>query len=126
MGVRFITHSGSAKGGTMGFRLRKSIRVGKAGRINLSKSGVGGSVGGKGFRVGAGPSGGRMNVGIPGTGIGYEARIGNGRRAGRRGTSAQVAQPQLEPKKRRGCGCIPGPLVLLAVVLVIIVIIAAT
>lgn len=35
----------------MGFRFRKSINLGKGFRINLSKSGIGYSVGGKGFRL---------------------------------------------------------------------------
>jgi hypothetical protein len=40
----------------MGWYLRKSLRLGPL-RINLSKSGIGGSVGVTGFRVGAGPKG---------------------------------------------------------------------
>ena len=63
------------------------------------------STSGKGFRVGAGPSGGRLNLGMPGTGVGYEARLGTGRRVGRRAKSANVIQP--EPKKLApsGLGC---------------------
>jgi uncharacterized protein DUF4236 len=60
----------------MGFRFRKSIRLGKAGRLNLSKSGVGVSVGGNGNRTGVGPSGIRSSVGEPGTGLRYETRSG--------------------------------------------------
>lgn len=55
----------------MGFRFRKSIRLGKHTRINLSKSGVGVSTGVKGFRVGVGPRGVRTTASIPGTGISY-------------------------------------------------------
>lgn len=36
----------------MGLRFRKSIKVGKFGRINLSGSGIGGSIGVNGARVG--------------------------------------------------------------------------
>lgn len=41
----------------MGFRFRRSIKLGKHTRLNLSKSGVGISTGVKGFRVSAGPKG---------------------------------------------------------------------
>ena len=46
----------------MSFYLRKSIGVGPL-RFNLSKSGIGVSVGVKGFRVGAGPRGNYVHVG---------------------------------------------------------------
>lgn len=55
----------------MGFRFRKSIRLGKHTRLNLSKSGVGVSTGVKGFRISAGPKGVRTTASIPGTGISY-------------------------------------------------------
>lgn len=46
----------------MGFYIRKSLSIGPF-RLNLSKSGVGVSVGVKGFRVGAGPSGRYVHMG---------------------------------------------------------------
>ena len=55
----------------MGFYYRKSVNLGPF-RVNLSKSGVGYSVGGRGFRVGATPRGKKYtSFSIPGTGIGY-------------------------------------------------------
>lgn len=55
----------------MGFRFRKSINFGPF-RLNFSKSGVGYSVGGKGFRVTKKAGGGhRTTASIPGTGISY-------------------------------------------------------
>jgi hypothetical protein len=51
----------------VGFRFSKSFKVG-SGRINLSKSGIGASIGTKGFRLGAGPRGAYTSTGIPGTG----------------------------------------------------------
>lgn len=55
----------------MGFRFRKSVNFGPL-RVNLSKSGVGYSVGGKGFRVTKKANGGiRTTASIPGTGISY-------------------------------------------------------
>ena len=46
----------------MGWYLRKSLGFGPL-RINLSKSGLGGSVGVKGFRVGSGPRGPYLHAG---------------------------------------------------------------
>lgn len=46
----------------MGWYLRKSLGFGPL-RINLSKSGLGGSVGVKGFRVGTGPRGRYLHAG---------------------------------------------------------------
>ena len=55
----------------MGFRFRKSMNFGPF-RINLSKSGVGYSFGGKGFRWTKKANGGtRTTASIPGTGISY-------------------------------------------------------
>lgn len=55
----------------MGFYFRKSVRAGPF-RINLSRSGIGYSVGGRGFRTGVTPRGRRYtSIGIPGTGMGY-------------------------------------------------------
>ena len=56
----------------MGFRFRKSLNLGGGFRINLSKSGVGYSFGGKGFRYTKKSTGGtRKTYSIPGTGISY-------------------------------------------------------
>lgn len=55
----------------MGFRYRKSKNIGPF-RINLSKSGVGWSVGGKGFRYTKKANGGtRSTTSIPGTGMSW-------------------------------------------------------
>ena len=55
----------------MGFTYRKSVNLGPF-RVNLSKSGLGYSVGGRGFRVGTTPRGKRYtSFSIPGTGVGY-------------------------------------------------------
>lgn len=55
----------------MGLRFHKTIKMGPL-NINLSKSGVGFSVGTKGARVGRTAKGNiRTTVGIPGTGISY-------------------------------------------------------
>lgn len=60
----------------MGFRFRKSINVGPL-RVNLSKSGVGYSIGKKGVRLTKTASGRRQaTVSVPGTGISYVKDLG--------------------------------------------------
>ena len=55
----------------MGLRFRKSINLGPL-RINLSKSGVGFSLGVKGFRIGRRAKGkNTATVSLPGTGLSY-------------------------------------------------------
>ena len=55
----------------MGLRYRKSIKLGKGVRLNLSKSGPSVSVGTKGLRYTVGTKKSTATVGIPGTGIYY-------------------------------------------------------
>lgn len=62
----------------MGFTYRKSIKLGPF-RVNLSKSGVGASVGGPGFRTGVSGAGRRYtSFSLPGTGMGYRTSGGKG------------------------------------------------
>jgi len=61
----------------MPFRFRKSIKLGKGVRLNLSKSGVSTSIGKPGATVNIGKRGVRPTVGIPGTGISYTPSISN-------------------------------------------------
>ena len=62
----------------MGFYFRRSVNLGPF-RVNLSRGGVGWSVGGRGFRTGR-SGGGRKytTISIPGTGVGYRASPRNG------------------------------------------------
>lgn len=80
----------------MGLRFRKSVRVGKCFRINVSKSGIGYSFGVPGARI-THSSRGRVSstVGIPGTGLSYTQTL-NGRssNSGRRTGSAPVSTPR--------------------------------
>lgn len=63
----------------MGFRFRKSLKFGPF-RINLSKSGVGYSVGGKGFRVTKSATGETYaTASIPGTGLSSRKQISGGK-----------------------------------------------
>jgi hypothetical protein len=63
----------------MGWSYRKSVELGPF-RVNLSKSGIGYSVGAKDFRVGVNAKGRRYeSVTIPGTGISYRSSKGKSR-----------------------------------------------
>jgi hypothetical protein len=65
----------------MGWSYRKSVNLGPF-RVNLSKSGVGYSLGGKDFRVGVNPRGRRYeSLTIPGTGLHYRSS-GSGKTRG--------------------------------------------
>ena len=61
---------------TPGLRFRKTIRVAKGLRLNLSKSGTSVSVGGKGFTLNFSKRGVTRTVGLPGTGISVRQRLG--------------------------------------------------
>ena len=75
----------------MGFRYRKSINLGGGFRINLSKSGVGYSWGGKGFRVTKTATGRtRTTTSIPGTGLSWVEESGEKKH----GTN--IPQPQIQ------------------------------
>ena len=72
----------------MGFYLKKSVSFGGV-RFNFSKSGIGASVGVKGFRVGTGPRGNYIHMGR--NGIYYRAALG---RKKSRSQSVQIAPPE--------------------------------
>ena len=57
----------------MGWIFRRSVNFGPL-RVNLSKSGIGYSVGGPGFRMGVRSTGRNYTrLSLPGTGIGYQS-----------------------------------------------------
>lgn len=64
----------------MGFRFRKSIRIMPGVRLNLSKTGVSTSIGGRGATVNVSKRGVRGTVGIPGSGLSYSERLDGGAR----------------------------------------------
>lgn len=62
----------------MGLQYRKSAGIGPF-RLNVSKSGVGWSVGGRGFRTGVSSRGRRYSTfSLPGTGLSYTQAGGKG------------------------------------------------
>lgn len=80
----------------MGFRFRKSFGKGPF-RVTVSKSGVGYSVGGKGFRYTKKAGGGtRTTASIPGTGISYVSDSGSGKA---RSTSSKSILANTSPAK---------------------------
>lgn len=88
----------------MGWIFRRSINLGPF-RMNVSKSGVGGSFGVGPFRIGRSAAGrSYTSTRIPGTGISY--RTSSGPRRGRRSSALP------------GCGCIILVLIALAVLVV--------
>ncbi|MEM7342915.1 MAG: DUF4236 domain-containing protein [Chloroflexota bacterium] len=64
----------------MGFRIQRSIRLGKFVRMNISKSGVGFSFGVRGLRISTGPRGTQFSAGIPGTGLSYRKQLSSKRK----------------------------------------------
>jgi tetratricopeptide (TPR) repeat protein len=74
----------------MGFRMRKSIKVAPGVRLNVSKRGVGASVGGGGVRYSAHSSGRRTvsaRTGVPG--IYYQESVGGGTRRSAQGPASK-------------------------------------
>ena len=59
----------------MGFRFRRTIRLGKGLRINISKSGTSLSLGHRGATVNFGPKGEKLTLGLPGSGLSYSQMI---------------------------------------------------
>lgn len=79
----------------MGMRFRKSLNLGGGARLNLSKSGIGASVGGKGFRVTKKAGGGtRTTASIPGTGISYTK---DSKKSGAAGVKSAVSAVPASP-----------------------------
>jgi hypothetical protein len=74
----------------VGFRFQKRIFILPGVRINLSKSGVSTSLGPQGADVNIGKDGVTANAGIPGTGLSYRQKLGQGGKAGWLGILAVV------------------------------------
>ena len=70
----------------MGLRFRRSFRLFPGVRVNLSKTGVSASFGGRGATLNVSPKGVKSTVGIPGTGLSYSQQLGAPR-------PAKAAQP---------------------------------
>lgn len=84
----------------MALRYRKSVRLGKGVKLNLTKTGVGLTFGGKGAHYSVHSSGRRTtSVGIPGTGLYYQNRTGG---TAHRGGGTARPQPTFTPAQVTG------------------------
>ena len=61
----------------MPWGFRRSLKIAGPLRLNLSKSGLGLSLGVPGLHIGKGPRGSYVRAGLPGTGIYYRKSLGN-------------------------------------------------
>ena len=84
----------------MGFRFRKTFKLAKGLRLNLSKSGLSLSVGRPGAGVSVGSRGASVTAGVPGTGVSYRAAL-SGTRSRRAGSSGST--PSTQPGAAAGC-----------------------
>lgn len=95
----------------MGFRFRKSFKVGKGVKLNVGNKSIGISAGGKRGGVSINSrSGTRARVSAPGTGISYSTKLSGGKRrhstsssgkktASSRATATEVSPSNIKPKK---------------------------
>ncbi|WP_094461910.1 DUF4236 domain-containing protein [Pannonibacter phragmitetus] len=65
----------------MAIRFQRRIRIAPGVNVDFSRSGLGLSVGPRGFSFSAGPGGVYRNIGLPGTGLSHREKIGGGRRS---------------------------------------------
>ncbi len=88
------------RGYAMGFRMRKSMKIAPGVRLNVSKRGIGASVGAGGVRYSAHSSGRRTvsaRTGIPG--VSYQKSVGRGQ--SRSGRERMAAQPSAPPSSKK-------------------------
>jgi hypothetical protein len=62
----------------MGFRFRRTLKILPGLRLNISRSGVSATAGVRGASVTLGKKGTYANVGLPGSGLSYRSKIGDG------------------------------------------------
>ncbi|QGX40722.1 DUF4236 domain-containing protein [Permianibacter aggregans] len=75
----------------MGFRFRKSVKLGKFARVNFSGSGASLSLGPRGASLNVSSRGTYVNMGIPGSGISYRAKITEGNGKGNSGLDTSAS-----------------------------------
>ncbi len=86
----------------MGLQFRKRIKICKGVNLNISKTGVGVSVGAKGARYSMHSSGRRTaTVGIPGTGLYYTKNLSNSKKktSTKKGASAKKSTKEIEAQQ---------------------------
>jgi tetratricopeptide (TPR) repeat protein len=97
-----------------GLRYQKRIRLGKLLTLNISKTGIGLSLGVTGLRYTVGPTGSHFTIGLPGSGLRYQSKVSNNRsfrysdlgklkpgqgnqKATRASAQAALPEPEAEP-----------------------------
>lgn len=100
----------------MGFRFRRSISIIPGLKLNLSKSGISTSIGGRGATINFGRHGTRATFGIPGTGLSYSTMSPSA--SHQDSTSGGTAGES--PRSISGCGIILVAAIGIAVIGVII------
>ncbi len=90
----------------MSFRLNKRINIGKFLRLNISKGGVGVSVGVPGARVTAGPGGKRLTLGVPGTGVSYVKNLDEPKK---KKTATRASRAKATPPEPEEVEAAPAP-----------------
>jgi tetratricopeptide (TPR) repeat protein len=95
---------------TVGFRMRKSIQIIPGVRMNFSKTGIGYSVGVKGYRITKQADGRvRRTASLPGTGLSYVTTRGSGSGSGRGRGAPSRARAAPPPPSRRVTPPLPRP-----------------
>ena len=74
----------------MALRFNRRIRIAPGISLNLSKSGIGASIGPRGAKINVSSRGVYGNVGLPGTGLAYREKLN---KRGRRSTQAGAPSP---------------------------------
>jgi hypothetical protein len=95
----------------MGFKLRKTFKIAPGVKLNLSKSGLSTSIGGRGHTVNVGKKGVRATVGIPGSGLSYSKSIN------------APKTPKLDNTKKKGCCLAPASAIICLVIAVTLIIV---
>jgi len=85
----------------MGWRYRKRFSLGKALRINFSKSGISLGLGPPGANINCGRRGTRTSLGLPGTGLSYQKATSWGARSRARRTETPAASLGDRPPRSR-------------------------
>ena len=97
----------------MGFRFRKSFKVGPGVKLNIGKKSAGVSVGGKGFRTSVNSSGRKTtSVGVPGTGLSYVSSSSGSSSSKRKGSANSMSS-----SKKGGCWLILVPIIIILVII---------
>lgn len=102
----------------MAFRFQRRIKILPKVRLNVSKSGVSTSFGGRGLSTTIGKKGAHLNVGLPGTGLAYRTRIASGAS----GSSVNSNEVQSAEILTRSLNAVSKALYIIAVVILLLII----